>query len=83
MTKLQGFFRIGLTSDDNVYLGLSPDAVGGTVINTLDGNIVFRIEVYICIITSSSSGVHKHLVYITVEQSKANSKLDLGAKVVS
>lgn len=48
MAKFLNFFPIGSISDDNVYLGLSADSVDGTVINTLDQNIVFRLEVDLC-----------------------------------
>lgn len=80
MTKLLEYFELA-SGDDNSFRELSPDAVAGTVINTLDRNIVFRIEVsskHNLIACVSTSCLH-----ITVEQSEANSKLDLGAKVVS
>lgn len=45
MTKFLTFFPIGPISSDDEYLGLSPDSTSGVVINTLNRNIVYRIEV--------------------------------------
>ncbi len=45
MAKFLTFYLVGSISDENIYLGLSPDSVDGTVINTLDQNIVNRIQV--------------------------------------
>lgn len=45
MSKFTSYFPFGQIGDEETYLGLSPDSEDGIVINTLDQNMILRIEV--------------------------------------